>query len=517
MPRIHGVFVLQGAVKVFFAAPFFYERKAMKSSFDDFRKDYKNFPLVPVFAELLGDLDTPVSTFLKTTGGKYRFLLESVEGGDKRGRFSILGDDPLFIFMAKNGRSTLKNVMTGEESVSDDNPLDVLKKFIAKYQHPLISQLPFSNGGLFGYLGYDCIRYIEDIPDTANDDTGLEDIHLFMPRNIIVFDNVNHKIGLITFVVPNGDAKADYQQAVGRLDELVARIKSHEPAHHTTASFIGAVAESNFSKSEFMEIVDRAKKYIRRGDIFQVVLSQRLKVETEAKPFDIYRALRVINPSPYMFYLELGELRVMGSSPETMIKLEGDEVLVKPIAGTRRRGGSPEEDDVLKQDLLSDPKELAEHTMLVDLGRNDVGRIAEYGSVTVDKKMEIELYSHVMHIVSTVTGKLNKEMDSVDVFKAGFPAGTVSGAPKVRAMEIIDELEPTRRAIYAGAAGYFSFDGNMDVCIAIRTIYMKGRTAYLQAGAGIVADSDPAKEYEETMNKARGLFKAIEYAEGGLL
>jgi anthranilate synthase component I len=487
------------------------------SSFEDFCANYKTYPLVPVFSELLGDLDTPVSTFLKITQGPYRFLLESVEGGENRGRFSILGQSALFVFSAKNGQSKLWDVQSDKTSYSTKDPLILLKEIITQYEHPLTAELPFSNGGLFGYLSYDTIRYIENIPDNTDDDTHLDDIHLFIPRTIIVFDNLLHKISLITFVKPNGDVKKDYENAVKHLSELVDKMESERHKHYSPKKYRDHLTfTSNFTQNQFEAIVKKSKKHIQKGDVFQVVLSQRLQVETKALPFDIYRALRVINPSPYMFYVEMENLKVLGSSPETMIKLTDGQVFVKPIAGTRKRGQNKTEDELLAKDLLADPKEQAEHTMLVDLGRNDVGRIAKYGSVKVEELKSIEKYSHVMHIVSTVTGELDDGMDSVDVFKAGFPAGTVSGAPKVRAMEIIDDLEPTKRGIYAGAIGYFGFDGNMDVCIAIRTIYMKGATAYLQAGAGIVADSNPANEYEETLNKARGLLKAIEYAEGGL-
>ena len=487
------------------------------SSLDDFRKHYDRYPLIPVFAEILGDFDTPVSTFLKCTEGPYRFLYESVERGENLARYSILGASPLLTFQVKDGVSRVENLVTGEKQEFVENPMEVMKRIIEAYRHPLMTDVPFSNGGLFGYLGYDTIRYIEKLPDSTVDDIGLPDIHLFIPGMVIVFDNLLHKIDIITFVIPNGDMERDYNKALIVLNQIVAKIQDEKlsPTRPTARRSHGAF-ESNFEQEQFEGIVLRAKEHIKRGDIFQVVLSQRLKVETQADPFDIYRALRVINPSPYMFYLEMEDTKVLGSSPETLIKLDNGRVMVKPIAGTRKRGSNDDEDRRRSEELLADPKERAEHTMLVDLGRNDIGRIAEFGTVQVEKLMDIEKYSHVIHIVSTVSGKLRQGMDSVDVFKAGFPAGTVSGAPKVRAMEIIDDLEPTRRAIYAGAVGYFSFDGNMDVCIAIRTIYMRGRTAFLQAGAGIVADSIPRNEYEETLNKARGLLKAIEYAEGGL-
>lgn len=486
------------------------------STFQDFQDQYDKFPLLPVSVEFLVDLDTPVSTFIKCAQGPYRFLLESVENGKTRGRFSIIGYSPFLIFKAKNGLVEITEKQSGNAKSVRTEPLKALKEIIKKYQHPKMNDIPFINGGLFGFLGYDVIRYIEKLPESTMDDTQLPDMHLFIPENIVVFDNLLHKLEIITFISPAQDMQREYETAIKTLKNIGEKIKANRKENTGTGNYNSETFRSNLEDHEFKEMVLRAKKYIKRGDVFQVVLSQRLEVETQANPFDIYRALRVINPSPYMFFLEIDELQILGSSPETLIKLSDGQVFVKPIAGTRKRGADASEDKYLSKELLADPKEVAEHTMLVDLGRNDVGRIAEYGTVKVEKLMDIEKYSHVIHIVSTVTGKLRQGMDSVDVFVAGFPAGTVSGAPKVRAMEIIDELEPTRRGIYAGAVGYFGFDGNMDVCIAIRTIYMKGNTAYLQAGAGIVADSDPEKEFQETLNKAKGLMKAVIYAEGGL-
>jgi anthranilate synthase component 1 len=486
------------------------------TSFEQFNSLYQTMPLVPVSMDILGDLDTPVSTFLKTTSGPYRFLLESVEGGARQGRYSIIGDTPIVVFNAKNGCSTLFNSRDGEEKAEGNNPLSVLQNLLQQYVHPAINDIPFINGGLFGFLGYDTIRYIENLPEQSTDDTLLPDILLFIPQKIIVFDNLLHKITLIFFVQPEGDAYADYRRATNELKAIAKKFHSHQKTaaaieqHSSNGQY-----KSNLSKPAFEQIVARAKKHIKRGDTFQIVLSQRLELETSAQAFDVYRGLRVINPSPYMFYMEMDDVILLGSSPETLVKLEGETVYLKPIAGTRKRGANESEDDALIKDLLADPKELAEHTMLVDLGRNDVGRVAQFGTIKVDELMSIEKYSHVIHIVSTVSGKLRQGLDAVDVFKACFPAGTVSGAPKVRAMEIIEELEPTRRGIYAGAAGYFAFNGNMDVCIAIRTLFIKNGKLYVQAGAGIVADSVPDREYEETLNKARGLLKAVEYAEGG--
>ena len=492
----------------------------MITSYQDFTRHYVPDAINPVVADLLMDLDTPVSVFLKTTRGPYRFLLESVESGTQRSRHSIIGDTPIAIFKSKRKKSIFIDITNETSTEYTDNPLDVLQQILSSWKHPGYENIPFYNGGFYGYLGYDTVRFIEKIPETVEDDTELDDIHMFVPQRVIVFDNLLNKISIIYFSLPQGDTKAEYDSARGALTEMIKDIHfkilqqfriSQSDAEKDKPY------ESNLEPHIFKQMVERAKDYITKGDIFQVVLSQRLQVDTPAVPFDIYRALRSINPSPYMFYMELENLKLLGASPETLVKLENKKVLVKPIAGTRRRGQNDAEDRELIEDLLADPKERAEHTMLVDLGRNDIGRIATFGSVRVDDLMTIEKYSHVIHIVSTVSGTLRENMDAVDVFKSSFPAGTVSGAPKVRAMEIIDELEPTRRGVYAGAVGYFSFDGNMDVCIAIRTIYIKNGTAFIQAGAGIVADSVPSREYEETLNKARGLLKAIAHAEGGFI
>ena len=490
----------------------------IKTSLAEYDKMAKNFPLVPVAAEILGDLDTPVTTFLKTTKGKYRFLLESVESETQRGRYSIIGDTPYMIFKAKNSTITIRNRLLNSSCTLDGNPLDVLQNIIKKYTVQKSGDVPFYTNGFFGYLGYDAIRYIERLPDAAVDDVDLPDIHLFIPQKIIVFDSYKHTITIIIYTHPTGNVVQSYEKAVQKLNRVVEIIQN-EPAPRLNAAYSRSRndIESNLSRQEFEGMVMQAKKHIKRGDTFQTVLSQRLKVPTEAPAFQIYRGLRVVNPSPYMFFMDLDGVEILGSSPETLVKLENDKVMLKPIAGTRKRGSTPEEDRKNIEDLLADPKERAEHTMLVDLGRNDVGRIAKFGSVKVKELMNIEKYSHVIHIVSTVTGKLASEMDAVDVFKACFPAGTLTGAPKVKAMEIIEKLEPTKRAIYGGAVGYMTFGGDMDVCIAIRTLFKKNGAVYLQAGAGIVADSIPEHEYLETMNKANGLLKAVEYAEGGLV
>ncbi|MBN2001365.1 anthranilate synthase component I [candidate division KSB1 bacterium] len=488
------------------------------TDFNEFKKHYSLRRLVPVSAEILGDMDTPVSTFLKTMEGPYRFLLESVEGGAQRGRFSMLGDRPVAVFRSKAGHSELVDCLNGKMQSFTENPLNVLRQILSEYQFPSEEKEPGHTGGFFGYLGYDAVRYIEKMPETTVDDVQQDDIHMFIPQRMVVFDNLLNIIRFLHFSVPSGDVKKDYEAAVAAVKSRIKILHEAKLSNGTKpVEQVQSGFESNIDRDRFEQMVEKAKAHIKRGDIFQVVLSQRLSTRTDAKPFDIYRALRVVNPSPYMFYMEMDKVTLLGSSPETLVKLQNNRIIVKPIAGTRKRGLDDNEDNNLIKDLLSDPKEKAEHTMLVDLGRNDIGRVSKYGTVNVDEFMIIEKYSHVIHIVSTVSGQLKNGQNAVDVFRASFPAGTVSGAPKVRSMEIIDELEPTRRGIYAGAVGYFGFDGNMDVCIAIRTIYIQNGTAYLQAGAGIVADSVPANEYEETLNKARGLKRALEYAERGLI
>lgn len=488
----------------------------IKTTCSEFDRMAKQHPLVPVAAEILGDLDTPVSTFLKIARGSYRFLLESVEGATQRGRFSIIGDTPYLIFKSKDRNVTVRNVEENTGFTVESNPLDVLQSLIRKYAGTGLDQIPFSSNGFFGYLGYDTVRHIEKLPDESVDDVNVPDIHMFIPQRVIVFDNLLNTMTLILFVCPGNTIVESYEKAVSRINQMIDTIRAgvtlQMPSNRNTSS----EPEANLSQNEYEGMVMQAKKHIKRGDIFQIVLAQRLKMPTSVSPFQIYRGLRLVNPSPYMFFMHLDDVEVLGSSPETLVKLKDDTVFVKPIAGTCRRGSNDDEDERLVKDLLNDPKERAEHNMLVDLGRNDIGRIAAYGSVKVTDSMAIEKYSHVMHIVSTVQAKLANNMDAVDVFKACFPAGTLTGAPKVKAMELIDRLEPNRRGIYGGAVGYMTFNGDMDVCIAIRTIYVKNKIAYLQAGAGIVADSIPEREYQETLNKAHALQRALSFAEGGL-
>ncbi len=482
----------------------------VKTTFEDFAEAAER--LTPVTAEIVGDLDTPISAFIKTTRPGYRFLLESADRG---GRYSIIGDTPLLIFKSKDKRVTLQNCWTNTVVTLEDNPFDVLQGLLRKYARHRRAPVPFINNGFFGYWSYDAVRRIEVLPQVAVDDLNLPDIHLFVPQRIIVFDNLLHKITLVYFALPGTSLSESYNVAVEQLEAMADQIRrplEETPAVKRTAS---KKPESTMSRYEFEERVGRCKQHIACGDVFQIVLSQRLKIETEVPALQIYRGLRTINPSPYMFFMDLEGLELLGSSPETLVKLSGGEVTLKPIAGTRRRGADDAEDRRLIADLVNDPKERAEHVMLVDLGRNDLGRIAEYGSVHVAEFMAVEKYSHVIHLVSTLKAKLAGG-DAVDVFKACFPAGTLTGAPKVKAMELIDRYEPVRRSIYGGAVGYMTFNGDMDVCIAIRTIFKKDGIAYLQAGAGVVADSVPEHEYLETMNKANGLLQAVALAEGGL-
>lgn len=490
-------------------------------SFNQFKKLAKKGNLLPVYKEILADMETPVSAFSKVGTGRYAYLLESVEGGEKLGRYSFLASHPALIFESKRRKVTLSLGAPVIRQVKEiDNPLEELRKMMQKYRPVRVEGLPRFYGGAVGYIGYDMVRFIEDLPSRNPDDLDLPDCKFMFTDNLLIFDHIAHTIKVVSCVHLDSGArnlKGSYDEACSKIEDLIAELKK-KPGKwpkrgQSTRSKI--FTRSNFTKSEFVRIVKRAKEYIIAGDIIQTVLSQRLQRKVNAHPFDIYRALRVINPSPYMYYLSLDGVNLVGSSPEILVRQEGRRVEVRPIAGTRPRGENELEDKKLEKELLKDPKERAEHLMLVDLGRNDLGRVCDYGSVNVPELMVIERYSHVMHIVSGVVGKLKKGTDSFDVLRACFPAGTVSGAPKVRAMEIIEELENSNRGPYAGAVGYFSFQGNMDMAITIRTILIKGGEAFLQAGAGIVADSIPENEYYETLNKAKALREAIQMAEKG--
>lgn len=472
---------------------------------------------VPVYRQLVSDSLTPVSAYCSLQPAECSFLFESVIGGERVGRYSFLGADPRWILEAYDKSVVVREGQKVERHEVED-PLTFLEERLQHNSAPHLAGLPRFLGGVVGYAGYDTVRYTEKLPHPPSDDRHVPDMVFALYDRMIVFDHIRKTI-LVVAQAPVKDRgpEAAYQYAQRQIDELCDRL-----THRTTSLPLSDIRldgdppvnfQSNFTREGFENAVRKCQEYIRAGDIFQVVISQRLTVPTTAAPLDIYRSLRVVNPSPFMFLLESPGVSLVGSSPEIMVRVEDGETTIRPLAGTRRRGKTDDEDRALEEELLGDEKERAEHIMLVDLARNDVGRVAEYGSIRLSDVMKVERYSHVMHITSNVTGQLSPGKTALDALRAGLPAGTVSGAPKVRAMEIIDEIEPHRRGPYAGAVGYLDFTGNMDTCIALRTLVMTGQTAYVQAGAGIVADSVPASEYEETLNKARGLLKAIDVAE----
>ena len=470
---------------------------------------------VPVVLETFADLDTPLSIYLKLADGPYSYLLESVVGGERFGRYSFIGLPAASRVEVRGDRCTeFRGARAVKEERADD-PLAWVGNCLGRFKVAQDASLPRFCGGLVGYFGYDTVRYIEKRlgAPRGRDELGTPDILLLVSEEIAIVDNLSGKLTLVVYAEP-GKAGA-LAAARARLRELLAKLRNPAAIPPDTRG-PSQPAVSGFGESAYHAAVERAKKYIFEGDIMQVVPSQRMAKPFRATPLALYRALRTINPSPYMYYFNMGEFHVVGASPEILARLEGDTVTVRPIAGTRRRGATSAEDAALEKELLADEKERAEHIMLVDLGRNDVGRVARTGSVKVTEQMIIERYSHVMHIVSNVEGKLKRGLNAVDVLRATFPAGTVSGAPKVRAMEIIDELEPVKRGVYAGAVGYLGFHGNMDVAIALRTAVVKNGTLYVQAGGGIVADSQPAAEWQETQSKARALLRAAEMAESGL-
>ncbi len=483
--------------------------------------DYKTFcrlarqgNLVPLYDTITADLLTPVSAYLRlANGAKYSFLLESVEGGEHLARYTFLGADPLEVFRARGrtceveGRSHLR--------WSDVNPIDFLRHRIGRYKPVRIPGLPPLVGGAIGYFGYDCVRLIERIPETTRDDRPLDDAVLMFYLGLVAFDHVQHRLWIIRNVFTDGPGslRAKYDAAAREIEKTRRALEQPMPPPKRRPAGGALRVTSNFKKPAYLAAVRKAKNYIRAGDIFQVVLSQRFSARVKTDPFEIYRALRVVNPSPYMYYLRLGGVDVVGSSPEILVKVQGRDASYRPIAGTRPRGRDSADDRRLEAELRTDPKERAEHVMLVDLGRNDLGRVCEYGSVRAEEMMFVERYSHVMHLVSRLAGRLRDGVDCFDALMACFPAGTVSGAPKVRAMEIIDELEPTRRGIYAGAVLYLDFAGNLDSCIAIRTLVIKDGVASVQAGGGIVADSVPEREFQETVNKAGALLAALAAAQ----
>ncbi len=490
-----------------------------KPSLEEFLKLSRKANVIPVYKEISADLDTPVSSYLKMKKGDYAFLLESVEGQEKIARYSFLGANPCLVFTSKgrNIKIISRDKKQSRSFQTASEPLTEIKKLMKDFKAADVKGLPRFYGGFVGYIGYDVVRFFEDIPDKNPDDLGLADSVFMLTDTILLFDHVNHNIKIIcNSFLPCGKNISDkekikiYHKAIENIEEINKDFNLSFK-EKKAKRFKAAVKNitSNFQKSEFCSIVDKAKEYIRKGDIIQVVLSQRFKIKTQKDPFDIYRDLRSLNPSPYMFFLKLKDFILVGSSPEMLVRCENGILEARPIAGTRRRGTNDLEDSKLAKELLQDKKERAEHVMLVDLARNDLGRVAKTGNVTVGEFMRVERYSHVMHIVSDVTAELDPKNDAYDVLRACFPAGTVSGSPKIRAMEIIDELENTKRGPYAGCVGYFSFSQNMDTCITIRTIVIKDNMAYIQAGAGIVLDSIGENEYLESINKAKALVEAI--------
>jgi anthranilate synthase component 1 len=484
---------------------------------ETFKKKAAQGNLVPVYTVLMADLETPVTAFLKLNDQPFSYLLESAETGRGIGRFSFLGGEPILVFRSRGEEAEI--LEKGKtRRLQAANPLMLLKGLLRNYRPVPDETLPPFNAGAVGYVSYDYVRRLEKLPELKLDELNLPEVCFMLTDSVVIFDRLLNKLILVANARVDGDPEKAYREAIDRIETLLGRLAVGSAGHYFQPPPPRPRRElsSNFPPGGFHNAVEKAKEYIRAGDILQVVLSQRFQTRINCPPFDVYRALRAVNPSPYMFYLRFDDLHLIGSSPEIMVQVTGDKVRVRPIAGTRPRGISLPEDKRLEADLLNDPKERAEHIMLVDLGRNDIGRVSLPGSVAVTDLMAVEKFSHVMHIVSDVEGRLEPSADAFSAFAATFPAGTVSGAPKIRAMEIIEELEPVRRGPYAGAVGYFSCDGNLDTCIAIRTIIVKGKTAVIQAGAGIVADSDPDREDRECRNKAQALFQAVEMAEGGL-
>ena len=488
-------------------------------SFLEFQQLAMQGNVIPVAMSMLADTLTPVSAFMKLCrNGEEGFLLESVEGGEKLARYSFLGRNPRERYLFDGNRLCVYGQNQSEplEEIEQD-VFQFLKTQLSRYQFVPNPELPRFSGGLVGYFGYEIVRLIERLPDHRKPAENGVQAAFGLYDTLLAFDHLRQQVLIITnvFLEDGVELRKSYNAALERLEEIRELLQKPLELQPQKSSTHAAV-RSNFSRDAFCEAVRKAKEYIRAGDIFQVVLSQKFSRPVSASPFNVYRALRLINPSPYLYYLQQGDHHIIGSSPELMVRVENREVVVRPIAGTRPRGRTAEEDERLAADLLADEKERAEHVMLVDLGRNDVGRVAEFGEVRLSENMVIEKYSHVMHIVSEIRGRLRPGLDAVDAFKACFPAGTVTGAPKVRAMEIIEELEPERRGVYAGALGYFDFSGNLDTCITIRTVEIRNGTAVFQAGAGIVADSVPEREYAETIHKSNAIRSAIALAEGGL-
>ncbi len=487
---------------------------------ESFKELAKKGNLIPVYREIFADLQTPVGAFKNISkGSRYAYLLESMEGGEKWARYTFLGANPEFVIMTSGKKGTRITPEGKDEFDLTGDPLDEIKKIMSTYKPVSVEGLPLFCGGAVGVIGYDTVRFFEKLPQIAETDTDMPDTVFMFTDSLLIFDNVKQTIKVLVnaHVKVQGDADKVYDDALRKIDLLIEKLEQPVAHERRMQRSSDVTFTSNTKKDDFKNAVERCKEYILEGDIFQVVLSQRLSIKLDIPAFDVYRALRTVNPSPYMYYLKLDDWEVVGASPEILVREENGKVTIRPIAGTRPRGKTPEEDKRLEEELLADEKELAEHIMLVDLGRNDAGRVCKGGSVRVTSLKIVEKYSHVMHIVSNVEGDLMDGKDCYDVIRASFPAGTLSGAPKIRAMEIIEELEPSRRGLYGGAVGYFGFNGNMDTAIAIRTLAVRDGTAYLGIGAGIVADSDPENEFIETMNKGRALLRAIEIARKGLL
>ncbi|MBN13960.1 MAG: anthranilate synthase component I [Pelagibacterium sp.] len=471
-----------------------------------------------LYKRIVADLETPIGTYLKLAEGRrYSFLLESVEGGAVRGRYSIIGLDPDLLWRVRDGVAEInRSAQTAPDGYRalGERPLDALRALIAESQIDMPNALPANSAGVFGYLGYDMVRFMEELPDTNPDSIGVPDAIMMRPSLLAVFDTLKDELFLTAPVYPREGvtARQAFEAANERIEDAIVRLEKPLPRMSEIPDLAKIEISSNTSRDDYFAMVRTAQDYIAAGDIFQVVLSQRFSADFTLPPTALYRALRRTNPSPYMYFLDFGDFAVAGSSPEILVRVDEGEVTIRPIAGTRKRGATPEQDKEMAEELLADPKELSEHLMLLDLGRNDVGRVSQIGTVKVTDKYFLEYYSHVMHIVSNVVGKLDPKYDNIDALAAGFPAGTVSGAPKVRAMEIIDELEVARRGVYAGCVGYFGADGRMDTCIVLRTAILKDNKLYVQAGAGIVADSKPELEQLECENKAKALFSAAEEA-----
>ncbi|MEW6574057.1 MAG: anthranilate synthase component I [Bacillota bacterium] len=482
----------------------------VQPSIDEYLRLIGEYSVVPVYREVVADIETPIAAF-KKIGSVPAYLLESVSGGEFLGRYSFIGFDPFLVFRAKGNSCLLSD--EGGERCFNGSPSQYLEDLFAELRGPQLEGLPRFYGGGVGYFGYDFVRNLERLPLNTFDDIGAYDCHLVFTEVVLIFDHVRRRLAVVVNTRPGKDPQKAYDEAVKRISDVLAALK--KPAvldWEIPTSGSNPALTVNMQKESFLSAVRRAKEYIQAGDILQVVLSQRFSRPFDGDPFEVYRRLRVVNPSPYLFYLDFGDPVVIGSSPEMLIRVEDGVIRTRPIAGTRPRGKDAAEDEALASELLNDPKERAEHIMLVDLGRNDLGRVCVPGTVQVSEFMAVEKYSHVIHIVSEVQGVLSPERSALGALEASFPAGTVSGAPKVRAMEIIEELEPTRRGIYAGAVGYYSFTGNLDTCITIRTIVVTNGSAHVQAGAGIVADSDPEREYVETINKAQALFTTLQGA-----